>query len=136
MENLLTEKNVDPRGAGELVHLPDERARFVDAEKPDHPRAARRPAPPPSLPNLQPIRSRFRRGIDQERVPEFLEHCDQHNRSVRARWPRRCRPTPLAACLGDPTRDAGGVARLRREQCPQQSIDAVLRTDEQPFLLT
>jgi outer membrane protein TolC len=141
VENLLTEKNVDPRWALENWYIyPDERARFVDTEKPDHPRKPPDdPAAAALAPNPQPIRSRFRRGIDQEGAGylEFLEHCDQHNRSVRAQMAAAMPPDAPAARLGDPTKQSGVVGPAPPETtASQQSIDAVLRTDEQPFLLT
>jgi outer membrane protein TolC len=142
VEGLLTEKNVDPRWALENWYAyPDARSRFVDTDKPDHPKKPPDdPAAAALSPNPQPIRSRFCRGMDQEGYGylEFLEHCDKHNRSVRAQMAAAEMASDApAAKLGDPTRQSGVVGPAPLEPtASQQSIDAVLKTDEQPFLLT
>jgi hypothetical protein len=142
VDALLTEKSIDPRWAVEGWYVyPDGRARFADADKPDHPK---KPPDDPGAaalaPDPQPFRSKYCSGPDQEGYGylEFLQHCDQHNRTARA----DSRP---AATLGDPTRAYGAeavrtVAGLPPEASAdlpsQKSIDAALRTDERPFLLT
>ncbi|HVK10170.1 MAG TPA: hypothetical protein VM597_15485, partial [Gemmataceae bacterium] len=142
VEGLLTEKNVDPRWALENWYVyPDARSRFVDTDKPDHPKKPPDdPAAAALSPNPQPIRSRFCRGMDQEGYGylEFLEHCDKHNRSVRAQMAAaEMAPDAPAARLGDPTKQSGIAPPTPSETTDsQRSIDAVLRTDESPFLLT
>lgn len=137
VENLLTEKNVDPRWALENWYVyPDDRARFADTDHPDHPKKPPDdPAAAALAPNPQPLRSRFCRGMDQEGAGylEFLEHCDRHNRSARAQAPEAA----PAARLGDPTKQSGVVGPApAATAAAQDSLDAVLRTDEPPFLLT
>jgi outer membrane protein TolC len=142
VDALLAEKSIDPRWALESWHVyPDGRARFADTDNPDHPK---KPPDDPGAaalaPDPQPFRSKYCSGPDQEgyRYLEFLQYCDQYNRTARA----DSRP---AATLGDPTRAYGSdanrpVAGLPPEASAdlpsQQSIDAALRTDERPFLLT
>ncbi|HJZ89708.1 MAG TPA: TolC family protein [Gemmataceae bacterium] len=142
VDALLAEKSIDPRWAVEGWYVyPDARARFADADKPDHPK---KPPDDPGAaalaPDPQPLRSKYCSGPDQEGYGylEFLQHCDQYNRTARA-------DKQPAATLGDPTRVYGAetvraVAGLPPEASAdlpsQKSIDAALRTDERPFLLT
>lgn len=132
VESVIDEKNVDPRWAVENWYVyPDGRSRFVDVDKPDHPRKPPDdPAAAALSPNPQPIRSHFGRKYDQEGAGylEFLEHCNQLNRTARAQMPE---DSP-AARLVDPTRpsDPTGYAS------GQQSVDRVLKSDEAPFLIT
>jgi Outer membrane efflux protein len=146
VEALLEEKSIDPRWAVEGWYVyPDPRARFADADNPDRPK---KPPDDPGAsvlaPDPQPLRSKFCSGPDQEGYGylEFLRHCDQYNRTVRAQA-EDARP---AATLGDPTRGYGsdtgappavaGLPASASADLPEQkSLDAALRTNERPFLV-
>src|SRR5262249_19782643 len=144
-EGLLQEKSIDPRWAVEGWHVyPDPRARFAEFDKsPDRPK---KPPDDPDAaalsPDPQPLRSKFCSGPDQEGMGyfEFLRHCDQQNRAVRA----QAEETRPAASLGDPTKPyskepSGPVAGLPADasaELPEQKLlDAALRTNETPYLL-
>ena len=145
VEALLQEKSIDPRWAvdGTWYVYPDPRARFADSDNPDHPKKPPDdPAAAATSPDPQPLRSKYCSGPDQEGYGylEFLRHCDQHNRTVRAQADDR-----PAATLGDPTRTyspdtppsaVAGLPAVAEADSPEQKlIDAALRTHEAPFLL-
>ena len=137
VEGLLTEKSIDPRWdvrTRNWYAYPDPRARFADFDKPDHPKKPPDdPAAAALAPDPQPLRSRFCSGPDQEGSGylEFLRHCDQHNRNVRARPPADDRP---AASLGNPAQ-AGSYTNPAPAQTGQ-SFDKALATNEPAFLIT
>jgi hypothetical protein len=139
VEALLTEKSIDPRWDVRTRNwyvYPDPRARFADADKPDHPKKPPDdPATAALSPDPQPIRSHFCSGPDQEGVGylEFLRHCDQHNRN------RLVRPTSEdgkpAATLGAPT-GATGTGDTSDAEQGRRSLDRALQTFEPAFLIT
>ncbi|HKB05409.1 MAG TPA: hypothetical protein VKD90_24505, partial [Gemmataceae bacterium] len=146
VEALLEEKSIDPRWAVEGWYVyPDPRARFADADHPDHPK---KPPDDPGAsvlaPDPQPLRNKYWSGPDQEGYGylELLRTWDHLNRVVRA----QAEDTRPAATLGDPTRGYGsdakepppvaGLPASASADLPEQkSLDAALRTDEKPFLI-
>jgi hypothetical protein len=138
VEELLTEKSVDPRWdvrTHDWYVYPDQRARFADFDNPDHPK---KPPDDPFAaalaPDPQPLRGKFCSGPDQEGTGylEFLQHCDQHNRNQRER-PFGTEDGKPAASLGPPTPSTGiGV----NAQTGGRSYDRALHTDEPAFLIT
>ena len=136
VENLLTEKSIDPRWAVENWYVyPDERARFVDTDNPDRPEEAarrpgrRRPLPEPAA-DPQPILPGHGPGGGRlPRIPRTLRQAQPHRSGPRTA--AAARPATPGRPLGDPTKPAG-VSRSpadARPTCRSKSIDAVLRTE-------
>jgi hypothetical protein len=137
VENLLAEKSVDPRWEldGWYVY-PDKRARFADFDKPDRPRKPPDdPATAALTPDSQPIRGKLKAGPDQEGrgYLEFLENCDQHNRTLIAR--ALADDGKPKAVLGRPGQN-GGYGAATAGLGTEESIERSLRTDEQGYLIT
>ena len=138
VENLLAEKTKDPRWALDgWFAYPDKRARFADFDKPDRPKKPPDdPAAAALAPNPQPWRSILHSGPDQEGhgYLEFLQHCDQHNRTLLAR--AAADDNKPMATLGAPASPTGYVDPGLPGPEPMSSIDGALRTGEQGFLIT
>jgi outer membrane protein TolC len=136
VENLLTEKSIDPRWEVEGWYVyPDRRARFADFDKrPDRPRKPPDdPAAAALSPDSQPIRSHLHKGSEQEGLGylEFLKYCDQHNRSILARGVAE--DGKPKASLGQPGQAGYNSAT---PVGTQESIESALRTGEQGYLVT
>jgi outer membrane protein TolC len=140
VEVLLTEKSIDPRWDVRTRNwyvYPDPRARFADFDKADHPK---KPPDDPTTaalsPDPQPLRTKFCSGPDQEGTGylEFLQHCDQHNRSTQTR-PFGTDDSRPAASLGNPNQPVGtGATSDAREG--RRRIERTLRINESAFLVT
>lgn len=140
VEALLLEKSIDPRWdvrTRSWYVYPDLRARFADADDPDHPKKP--PDDPASAvlaPDPQPLRSKFCSGPDQEGIGyvEFLRWCDQYNRSLREQ-PFATEDGKPAAKLGSPAQPTA-VASTSDASEGLRRVERVLHTDESPFLIT
>lgn len=134
VESLLGEKSIDPRWEVDGWYVyPDRRARFADFDKrPDRPRKPPDdPAAAALSPDSQPIRSHLHKGPEREGLGylEFLQHCDQHNRTVLARAVADD-GKPMAS-LGQPGQNSYDAASTGA----QESIESALRTGEQGYLI-